>query len=295
MRPVTRGSRVFSTSYQKNEDIRDIKPSSRLGLKGHSVLVTGGGRGIGFAISKAIAQEGGNVAVLDTLPEPVEEFYTLASTYGVKTTFQRADVTQQKSLESGFLKAVQEIGELRGCVPAAGVALDKPIGETSWEEARKILDVNVLGTWGCCKIFAEHVRQHGKGGSLVLIASIAAQGIKVPEQNLSIYNMSKAGVKGLVGPLAVELSSIGVRVNSISPGVIMSPMTDALRTQYPRLLKMFNEAAPVGRIGVPQDLTPQVVYLLSEASGFQTGSDVPITGGLHAGVAPGQMSKALGG
>lgn len=148
-----------------------------------------------------------------------------------------------------------------------------------------------------------------------MIASIAAQGVKVPEQNLSIYNASKAGVKGMVGPLAVELADLGIRVNSISPGVILSPMTNALKTQYPKLLNMFENAAPVGRIGVPTDLTPQVVLLLSDASSFtvssgrsndlsgrtgtyviflfQTGTDVVISGGLHAGVAPRQMAKAL--
>ena len=291
---VDQAFRSFTASRSRREDISEVKVSDRLGLQGKSVLVTGGGQGIGFAISKAIAQQGGNVAVLDALPEPVEEFHALSKKYGIKTFFQRADVTKQGSLESGFDAAVKEIGPLQGCVPAAGIAIDKPIAETNWEEALRVLEVNTLGTWGTAKTFAAHVRSHGQGGSIVMIASVAAQGVKVPEQNLSIYNMSKAGVKGLVGPLAVELSELNIRVNSISPGVILSPMTDALKTQYPKLLNMFENAAPVGRIGIPQDLTPMVVYLLSEAAGFTTGADVPITGGLHAGIAPKQMSKALG-
>lgn len=91
--------------------------------------------------------------------------------------------------------------------------------------------------------------KHQQGGSIVMIASIAAQGIKVPEQNLAIYNMSKSAVKGLVGPLAVELSEHNIRVNSISPGVIESPMTASLKIEYPKLVEMFENAAPVGRMG----------------------------------------------
>lgn len=234
-RIVTRQGRNFSVSRVVREDISDVPTADRLSLKGRSVLVTGGGRGIGFAICKAIAQQGGNVAVLDALPEPVEEFHSLDKRYGIKTFFQKADVTKQQSLDSAFKSAVDTIGPLRGCVPAAGIAVDKPIGETSWEEALRVLEVNTLGTWGTTKAFASHVAEHGQGGSIVMIASIAAQGVKIPEQNLSIYNASKAGVKGMVGPLAVELAPSKIRVNSISPGVILSPMTDALKTQYPHL------------------------------------------------------------
>lgn len=99
-------------------------------------------------------------------------------------------------------------------------------------------------------------------------------------------NMSKAAVKGLVGPLAVELAESKIRLNSVSPGVILSPMTNALKTEYPHLLAMFENAAPLKRIGVPQDLTPIVSYLLSDASSFTTGADFVVTGGMHAGISP---------
>jgi len=287
--------RAFSASVRRREDISEIKVSDRLNLNGRNILVTGGGRGIGFAVCKAIAQQGGNVAVLDALPEPVEEFHQLASKHSIKTSYQQTDVTKQDSLESAFAAAVEKTGPITGCVPAAGVAVDKPMAETTWQEAERVLMVNTMGTFWTVKLAADHMAAHGLGGSIVMIASIAAQGIKVPEQNLSIYNMSKAGVKGLVGPLAVELGEQNIRVNSVSPGVIMSPMTDAMKTSQPKLLNMFKNAAPMGRIGIPQDLTPQIIYLLSDAASFTTGADFIISGGIHAGVAPTQMSKALSG
>ncbi|KAK3670800.1 hypothetical protein LTR78_009244 [Recurvomyces mirabilis] len=260
-------------------------------MKGKSVLVTGGGRGIGFAICKAIAQMGGNIAVLDSLPKPVDEFDQLESRYGVKTSFTQADVTKQSSLEAGFKLAVDNVGPFQGCVPAAGIAVDKPFLEQTWDEATGVLNVNVLGTFWTAKLMTAHMQQHGQGGSIVLIASIAGQGIKVPEQNLAIYNMSKAAVKGLVGPLAVEVGHSGIRVNSVSPGVIMSPMTEGMKVEYPHLLSMFENAAPLKRIGVPEDLTPLITYLLSDASSFTTGADILVSGGIHAGISPSWLSQ----
>lgn len=105
--------------------------------------------------------------------------------------------------------------------------------------------------------------------------------------------MSKAAVKGLVGPLAGELSEYNIRVNSISPGAIKSPMTAALQVEYPHLYHMFSNAAPAGRCGVPEDLTPIVTYLLGDAASFTTGADIPITGGLHAGIRPSWMHRAM--
>jgi NAD(P)-dependent dehydrogenase (short-subunit alcohol dehydrogenase family) len=226
---------------------------------------------------------GGNVAVIDALPEPVEEFNTLNDKYGVQASYFHGDVTKQDSLEQAFEGVVQSAGEINGCVTAAGIVIDKPFFDHDFEESMRVLAVNVMGTFWTAKLVSQHMAKHGKGGSLVMIASVAAQGIKIPQQNVSVYNMSKAGVKGLVGPLSVEMAVNNIRVNSISPGVIMSPMTEGLKTMYPELLKMFENAAPARRIGVPADLTPAVVYLLSDAASFTTGADLPITGGLHAG------------
>ena len=98
--------------------------------------------------------------------------------------------------------------------------------------------------------------------------------------------MSKAAVKGLVGPLAVELGNVGIRANSISRSVIDWQMTRDNAIMFPRLTDMYHNVQPVRRIGQPSDLTPLVYYLLSDASTFTTGSDFLVTGGLHAGLSP---------
>ncbi|KAM3423731.1 hypothetical protein BST61_g1142 [Cercospora zeina] len=257
-------------------------------MKGKTVLVTGGGRGIGFAVCKAVAQMGGNVE------KPVDEFSELSKKFGSTAVYQQADVTKQDSLEAAFSSVVDSLGEIHGCVPAAGIAIDKPFFEHQWEECQRVLAVNTLGTFWTTKLVSQHMSEHGKGGSIVMIASIAAQGFKIPLQNISIYNMSKAAVKGLAGPLAVEMGPHKIRVNTISPGIILSPMTIALKTQYPKLLNMFEHAAPADRIGVPEDLTPAIIYLLSDAASFTTGTDIVISGGIHAGTSMAWTERSMG-
>lgn len=171
----------FSTTrtQRQGQNLSDVSVTDRMSLKGRNIFITGGGRGIGFAITKAVAQLGGNIAVVDALPEPVEEFHSLGSKYGAKTFYQKADVTNQSSIESAFKNAVSEVGEFEGCVPAAGIALDKPVFEHGWDESVRVLMVNTMGTFWTAKLVADHMKQHGKGGSIVMIASVAAQGIKV--------------------------------------------------------------------------------------------------------------------
>lgn len=287
-------TRTFaSTCPLRLDPHADTPVTDRFSMKGKTTMITGGGRGIGFAITKAIAQLGGNVAVLDVLPKPLDEFEELSSKYGIKAHYERTDVTEQSGFEASFDRLLQQTGGIQGLVTAAGIVVDKPFTEHQWEESKRVLNVNVMGTFWAARLAAKHMSTSGKGGSIVLIASITAQGIKIPMQNVSVYNMSKAAVKGLVGPLAVELGEHGIRVNSISPGVISTPMTEGLRETNPVVVDMFDNATPVGRIGQPSDLTPAVAWLLSEASGFTTGSDVVITGGLHAGIAPKWLRRAV--
>ena len=113
-------------------------------LKGRNYLVTGGAQGVGFAATRAICEMGGNVAVLDIQEQPTAEFQQLASTFGVKVSYHQTDLTQQSSLNAGFEKALESLGgSIDGCVPAAGIAIDKPFVEQSWDEFTRIQEVNV--------------------------------------------------------------------------------------------------------------------------------------------------------
>lgn len=117
-------------------------------LRGRNYVVTGGAQGIGFALTRAICEMGGNVAVLDLQDKPADEaaWASLGARFGAKTLYIQADVTKQESLNAAFDEAVRGLGSIDGLVPAAGIAIDKPFIEQTWEEFTRIQEVNVR-TW----------------------------------------------------------------------------------------------------------------------------------------------------
>jgi sorbose reductase len=121
--------------------LEDIRPAFE--LRGRNYVITGGAGGIGFAAARAICELGGNVAILDVQQRPVDEFETLSSKFGAKTVYIQADVTNQESLSNAFGKAVEELGTIDGLVPSAGIAIDKPFVDQTWEEFTRIQEINV--------------------------------------------------------------------------------------------------------------------------------------------------------
>ena len=124
-----------------SDSLEDVRPMFE--LRGRNYIVTGGAQGIGFAVTRAICEMGGNVAVMDIQEKPVEEFRTLGQRFGTKTIYFRADVTVQDSLNAVFEQIVREFGSIHGCVPAAGIAIDKPFVDQTWDEFTRIQDINV--------------------------------------------------------------------------------------------------------------------------------------------------------
>jgi sorbose reductase len=167
-------------------------------------------------------------------------------------------------------------------VTAAGIAVDKPFLEQTPDEVRRILDINVAGTFFAAQCAARHMIQQGSGGSLVLIASICGS-VAIPGHKLSAYHASKGAVKTLGTALSVELASHRIRTNMLSPGYIQSDMTRRLRQEQPHLVEIMQDAPPLKRIGDRNDLTGALIYLLSDASSYTTGAEIMVTGGLHAG------------
>lgn len=116
---------------------------ARFELTGRTYVVTGGAQGIGFALSTAICEMGGNVAVWDIQAKPVDEFATLSARFGTRTLYVQTDVTKQESLQAAFQKTLDEFGTVDGCVPAAGIAIDKPFVDQTWDEFNRIQEINV--------------------------------------------------------------------------------------------------------------------------------------------------------
>lgn len=113
------------------------------GLKGRNYVITGGAQGIGLAVGKAIAQVGGNIVAMDIQDKPKPEFLELSSKFGVQAIYIQTDVTSETSLKAAFERAVDALGSIHGCVTCAGIAMEKPFEEHTWEEVRRVMDINV--------------------------------------------------------------------------------------------------------------------------------------------------------
>jgi sorbose reductase len=139
-----------------------------------------------------------------------------------------------------------------------------------------------MGTFFSAQLAAKYMASKEKGGSIVMVASVASH-CAIPSQRMAMYGASKGAVRILARHLAVELAPNNIRVNTVSPGYIATEMTKTLGTKYPELLSIFSSAAPMKRMGDRKDLKGIVGYLLTDAAAYTTGADIEVTGGLHAG------------
>ncbi|CAH0024379.1 unnamed protein product [Clonostachys rhizophaga] len=233
---------------------------------------------------------GGNVAVLDIQDRPVPGFEQLAPRYNAKAHYFKANVVDQASLTEGFNKALAALGHIDGCIPAPGVVIDKPFVDQTWEELTRIQEINVRGTFFIVQLIVKQLIEQGTPGSIVLLASQCSH-IALPGLRMAADNASKGAILMLAKALGVELAKHNIRVNSISPGFVDSDMMQAVRaTNNKREGDQVILAPPLKRLSTQNDLTPALVYLLSDASRHITATDLLITGGLHAGTIDGVIS-----
>ncbi|KAH8691362.1 short chain dehydrogenase [Talaromyces proteolyticus] len=279
------------TEVKKRPDVDGFLHQSvqdLLSLKGRTVVITGGARGLGLAFGFAVAESGGNIAIIDFLETPHEHYYKLEKDFGVKVKLYKSDVTNYKVLKATFDQIILDFGRIDGLVTAAGICPDEPFLERDPESVARCFHVNTLGTYYSAQLAAiqmdkqEPNERTGGKGSIVLIASVAAY-VASKGQTTSDYCSSKGAVVALAKALGVELASKKIRVNSISPGYMVTDMTLDLCDRMPWLADIMNNEPPMRRMGDRTDLKVPVVYLLSDASAYHTSDDLLITGGIHAG------------
>ncbi len=249
-------------------------------LNGQVAVVTGGARGIGFSLAGALARQGVHVALLDLLPDVTDSAQTLAAA-GVKTRGLRVDVTSEEALATAFAKVSQELGSPAILVNAAGITIWEDSLEGTKASWSKVIEVNLTGTYLTCQAFGRACRDAGHGGAIVNVSSMSATVVNIPQHQVS-YHASKAGVDMVTKALAVEWAPLGIRVNAIAPGYILSDMTRQFTEANPALAEQWRGLIPAGRMGEPADLEGLVVLLCSSASGYLTGQSVVIDGGYTA-------------
>ena len=226
-----------------------------------TVLVTGGVRGIGLCIATAFLQKGYRVCVTYSKDE---ESAKKAKTLGLEVYRSRVEI------ESEVQALFSQIGGVDILINNAGVSLIKQIQDISYEEYRKVFSVNMDGAFLCAREAAKGMISR-KNGLIVNISSVWGE---VGGSCESVYSASKAALLGFTKALAKELGWSGVRVNSVSPGVIDTPMNAHFTAEE---LSAIREEIPVGRMGTGEDIAKAVVYL--EENEYVTGVDIPVNGG----------------
>ena len=243
-------------------------------LEGRTALVTGGTRGIGLAITRALRREGARVIALSKAAEQIEAFKKEFSE-GPLATAERADVRERAALEA----VRDKLDGLDILVPNAGINTRVTALELEDEPLRDMFATNLYGVFITCQVFGPLLFKR-PGGRVIVTGSLSA----IHGMNLrAAYAATKAGISGLVRSLAVEWGPHGVTVNAVGPGIIKTPLTIAYMEQFPERVTATIEHTPLGRLGEPEDVADVVTFLASDKARFITGQTIFVDGGVSAG------------
>lgn len=256
----------------------------RFDFAGRGAFVTGAGGGIGQRIAGDLVRAGCTVTAFDLKPSP-DGFPEGPGAL----TYLRGDVTDAGAVEAAFERAAFE--RLDFVVNAAGVALwhggpdqcDGPVAEIDMGVWDRTVQINLLGAVHVVRAAVPHLLRWG-GGALVHIASVAgARSMENAMEGgpLDAYQVSKAGIISLSKSLAITYGPQGIRSNTVCPGSVRTPMTEAIYRDPARVSAMA-ERTPVKRIGTPEDVSSAALFLLSDQASFITGTDLIVDGGLMA-------------
>jgi NAD(P)-dependent dehydrogenase (short-subunit alcohol dehydrogenase family) len=228
-------------------------------------IVTGGARGIGHAIARLFLARGHRVAILDL------DAVTLGDAYSLQ-----CDVADPDQVKFSVEEVVARFGRIDALVNNAGVAVFKPLLETTFEEWQRVLAVNLNGPFLCTQACAPVMLKNG-GGAVVNITSIS--GLRASTLRVA-YGTSKAALDHLTKQQAAELGNLGIRVNAVAPGPVDTAMARQVHTADIRA--DYHDAIPLNRYGTEQEIAEAVVFLCSDAASYINGQTLAVDGGFDA-------------
>jgi NAD(P)-dependent dehydrogenase (short-subunit alcohol dehydrogenase family) len=252
-------------------------------LEGKVGIVTGGTSGIGRETAVLFAKAGAKVVVAGRREPEGEETVELVRAAGGDGLFVKADVSKASEVESLIQKAVEKFGRLDIAFNNAGIeGVWVPIvtqSEADWDQT---IAINLKGVWLCLKYEIRQMLKQGGGGAIVNMSSIAGL---VGSAGAAAYSASKHGVMGLTKTAALENARRGIRINSVCPAAIETPMADRV-FGAPEVHKYVLGCHPIGRFGRPTEVAEAVVWMCSDRASFMTGQSLVLDGGFLAGPNP---------
>ncbi|MCZ6533003.1 MAG: SDR family NAD(P)-dependent oxidoreductase [SAR324 cluster bacterium] len=253
-------------------------------LQGKSAVITGAGQGIGRAIALAFAGQGAALCLVDANPHRLPEVAEAAQALGVEVLTQQADVTQPEQVEHALQAAQERLGVPHILVNNAGIFQSVKFLDYGLDDWRRMLEVNVTGTFNCAQAALRRMVPEGRG-KVINMASVAG---KTAAPASSAYNTSKHAVIGLTRCLALEMARHGIQVNAICPGMVDTDLFDGLLVEVganrgfaepEALRKAMLKGVPLGRMISPQEVAQLAVYLASPDSDAMTGQALTLSGG----------------
>lgn len=246
-------------------------------------VVTGGAKGIGRATCHVLAEAGAKVAVTDILDEEGKQVAEEITERGGIAEFRHLDTSIEKDVSEVFGEIYEQFGAYHVLVNNAGISgTGKPTHEISEQEWDQVMNVNVKGVFLCTKHAVPVIKQSG-GGSIINLSSI--YGI-ISAPDLPPYHASKGAIRLMTKTDALLYAKEGIRVNSVHPGFIWTPLVEQLASQSEEGIDAFKKNLesrhPIGHVGRPEDIAYGILYLASDESKFVTGSELVIDGGYTA-------------
>lgn len=247
-------------------------------LQGKSIMITGAGSGIGQTCAEVFAANGARVVVADRDEQSGQAVAAAIRDAGGEARFRQCDVTDEASVASAVAFTVETYGRLDGAMNNAGIEMrSKPIHELTAEDIDAVLGVDLVGVFYCVK--HEVLAMKENGGSIVNTASAA--GVR-GQINASDYVAAKHGVVGLTKAAACDLGPLGIRINAICPGLVMTPMAKKLMNDDPvfaTAVDGLRSRHHIGRFAETYEIANAAMFLLSDMSSFMTGAPMLVDGG----------------
>ena len=256
----------------------------KLSLEGKTVIITGGGTGLGLAMVRALARAGADLCIAGRRPEPIQAAVEEVQSLGRRAVSVPTDVSDSAQVDSLVAAALDHFGRIDVLINNAGAAggenVTKPIWDITDDEWRRLMDINLTGAFYCARAVSRPMVDQGKGKIVNVASGFGFRG----GRDIFMYCCSKGGMVQLTRVLSFSLARSGITANTIVPGFIP---TDILAGDDRGITPRSGAFLPIGKLGSPEDMGPIAVFLASDASDYMTGEMIVADGGgLAGGIAP---------